>query len=137
MDEFYLGILGLGVVFTFIGIIKWIEFGKILANGIKVQGKVADVIERQTGGDAGYTYYPVLEFTTSEDAVITKKSDIGLSGNKYKKGQKVEILYQEDDPYNCEINNTFRLVVFPRLFTAIGLTLLISDALVYFEIIKL
>lgn len=134
--EFYAIIFFIGLVFLTFGAFRLNRNNYLLSDGIRARGRVIEVV-RESDSDNGHFYYPVYEFVSTKHGLITKKSDIGLSWNAYKVNQKINVLYLEDDPYTCAINNTFRLVVIPRLLIAIGITILTTGFLMIFDIISL
>ena len=75
---------------------------RISDHGIKAEGVVFD-FERnasiQFGGDDTFSNnppYPVIRFVTSSGEWITEKYSI--ASNIYEKGQKVEVIYDPDNP---------------------------------------
>lgn len=137
MFEFYAPILVIGISFTTIGLIKLKEFNYLIAHGRKTEGRIIAIKRKTSRGNTASYNYPIFEYKSPKHGIMRNESDIGTTGNKYKVGQKIQIIFDKEDPSNSEIYNNFRLVIFPRLSTIIGLITLIVGFLILFEIINL
>ncbi len=77
--------------------------------GIEAEGVVFDIVEGDTTRSLGR--YPVIRFLTSQKEWITQEYNIGISPNLFKKGQKVSVLYNPDDPKEFIIKSASTTVV--------------------------
>jgi hypothetical protein len=62
-----------------------------------VQSLRAETLQRST------IYFPVIQFTTTSGVVVTTESKTSRSGLFV--GQKIQVLYDPNDPKNLEINS--------------------------------
>jgi len=62
-----------------------------------VQSLRAETLQRST------IYFPVIQFTTTSGVVVTAESKTSRSGLSV--GQKIQVLYDPNDPKNLEINS--------------------------------
>jgi len=75
------------------------------------------------------TYYPIVEFTTSDGKQIKFSSDTGFLtslntwGPAYHFGDVVRVAYISDNPYNAKIDDFVSLWMFVSICGAMGLIL--------------
>lgn len=92
-----------GVVFVGIGIFLMLK-GNDMAKRCtaKATGTVVEVIEEEENNtdDAGYTYmyFPVIEYKAEEQTISQKYSTGDGNQDKYKVGDKVDVLYDPNKP---------------------------------------
>jgi len=82
---------------------------KIKANGFEATGVIYELSQSTNPNDN--IIFPVIRFLTDKNIWITKKSNLGTAPGLYKKGQKVKIIYQKDDPENFFINNPSKYLI--------------------------
>ena len=89
-------------------------------------GTVVEVIEeREESADPDtvsitYTYYPVIEYTAG-DKTLTQKYSTGYGNrNKFKVGDKIEILYDPSKPEDYLIKNDKSSNLIGIAFIAVG-----------------
>lgn len=125
----YLFMLCIGVAFTYVGIFQQRKRGKLLGNGIKVEGVVFDLIEGGSTKNSS-VYYPVIRFLTAEKEWVTQKYDIGGSSNAYHKGDELKVIYDPENPSNFTIDDIRAKVAGP-LFKVIGIIILSFELLLF------
>ncbi len=81
-------------------------------------------------------YYPVVRFLTDKHEWITEELNTGYQRAR-KEGEKLEILYNPENPIQFEVNSTYHLQIIPVLFMAAGLILLSLTILQLLGLIEL
>jgi len=83
-----------------------------LANSVKTEGKVINIlkIESSSSNSKGsYNYSPEVSFTDNTGQEVTFKSSLSTSMPTYKIGEKVNVIYNKDNPQEARINTFFQL----------------------------
>jgi hypothetical protein len=120
-------------VFIVIGVVFWRRASYLQENGKKADATIIDsVFERS--GDGG-SYYPVVRFLTDKQQWVVKQLDVGYNFPK-KKGTRVEVVYDPEEPTNVLINSVYVLAIMPRVFVCIGVVGFILGILVYLGIVS-
>jgi len=86
----------------------------------KVEGTVIELV--QMSGD---TYAPVVEFTDHFGQRREHRAKTGTSVQRASVGDKVEILYERNDPDSTKINHWFDLYFGPGICLFIGIDFVI------------
>lgn len=95
---------------------------KILENGIEVEGVINGF--EHIDSLSNNSRFPIIRFQTQNGVLITEKANIALPPLILKKGQKVKVIYQIDNPKEFVLKTLFD---FSKLFY---LFLLVSIALI-------
>jgi len=82
------------------------------------QGKVVDYIKRRSND--GTTYAPVIEFVTEKNTTVEFTSSSSSSYRSYSIGDKIDVLYLENNPNNARINSFMSLWFLPIILGFIG-----------------
>ena len=69
---------------------------KISVKGVEAEGIVFYIVESDNINS--HANYPVIRFLTSEKEWITEEYDISAGPNLFKKGQRVSVIYNPDNP---------------------------------------
>lgn len=128
----------IGLVFTIWGIISYKKGDFLREHGKKVQGEVVDIIKERSKDSNGYYqnyYYPVVSFKTALGESVRKKLDFGSTSSFYARGQEVSIVYDPENPYNCNINSKFLLFGLPIILISIGLICMTLAMAFYIEVL--
>jgi hypothetical protein len=73
------------------------KVNRLINNGVEVEGIVFDITLSSSIGDVDGEY-PVIRFLTTDDLWITETYDIGTLRANFKRGQKVTVVYNPEDP---------------------------------------
>ena len=93
--ELFAGAAGLFfIAFYFFRYKKSKEYQK---NGISTNGVVIDVLLEYNHSQDRY-YYPIVRFALADGTWFTSKYSDGTYPASFAKGEKVRLLYKEDDP---------------------------------------
>ena len=122
-----IGMLIVGICVTWYGINKKRKILKFKNSGLESEGIVFDLItnEKNEGPDPPDIW--IIRFLTKNNIWIIKEPSVYFSHYGIKKGDKVQVFYNPDDPndfvvYNPKTNPVFELaIVFGLLITAVGL----------------
>lgn len=125
-------ILVMGMVFFGVG--YYIGYGVwyLETYGVSAKGEVV-AMESSRDSDGNITYSPVVEYETADGRDIRFKSNYSSNPPSYSRGDKVDVLYAEDDPEeNVIIDAGFWNWLFPGIFGGIGLLM----AIVFFPMMR-
>ncbi|MBU7582497.1 MAG: DUF3592 domain-containing protein [Nostoc sp. TH1S01] len=114
---------GIGSIFVITGIIIGVNTRSFFGKSISTQGTVIDVVKhksRDSNGRSSTNYYPVIEFTANSGKLVEFEANSGSNPPTYTQGQKVEILYNPQEPESAMINSSADLWVLPAIFTGLG-----------------
>jgi uncharacterized membrane protein len=111
------------LVFITIGVFLLKSNIELANNGIKTEASVIDYRRDMSGKSV--IYKPVVEFTLTNGETFQTISDTGSSGRPYNIGQKIGIIYMEDDPDNFVIDSFFQVYGFPGIFAFAGILVLV------------
>jgi len=114
---------GIGSIFLITGIIIGVNTRSFFGKSISTEGTVID-LERHTSRDSkgrsSTAYYPVIKFTANSGKSIEFEANSGSNPPAYTQGQKVEILYNPQEPESATINSWLDLWFLPAMFTGMG-----------------
>jgi hypothetical protein len=80
-------------------------------------------ISTNHSGESG-VYYPFFSFRLKDGSEKTVKSLNGSDPPAYRKGDQLELLYDEKDPSNFSVDNWWDLYLLPTVFAAVAAILL-------------
>jgi len=131
-----------GTLFLIIGAIVLSNRMSLAKNGIAVEATVIGLEEHyskragtQNKNKTTLTYRPKIEFTTSDGQKIRLVYPNGSNPPQYSIGDKINIIYSEDNPENIVIDSKFQIYIFPIIFVVLGAVLLISG--IGFTVVRL
>lgn len=87
---------GVGIVLVIIAVVSGISTRRFIARSAMAEGSV---IKLNAGGS-----HPEIKFTTGDGREIEYPQN-GLIGG-YQTGDKVTVLYDPEDPHQCELNSS-------------------------------
>jgi hypothetical protein len=113
----YIIALIIGFVFTIIAIKTLIKVNHIKKNGIKAEGIVYNLTN---SSDVDMKFQlPTIRFLTQDQEWITEEAKVGLPYGLYKKGQKINLIYDKNEPKEFFIISTINTTI-PYLFLIAG-----------------
>ncbi|MBT5073799.1 MAG: DUF3592 domain-containing protein [Kordiimonadaceae bacterium] len=117
--------LGGGAYFTASNMIN------LSQNGQTANGEIIDVSSRSSNDNSGYTYYAIARFIDNKGQSIKFEDSFSSSQPLYRIGEKVDILYSDDNPADAIIDRgIYNWIISLALAGAAVLTL--WGALYYF-----
>ena len=114
-----LGFLAVGIVALVIGMVTLVRTVQFVQRAEHAPGTVID-LSRETDSEGEVTFYPVVRFTTAEGKEIEFKSSSGSSPPSQSEGDRVDVLYDPDDPNDARLSGIFDLWLFPIVSFALG-----------------
>jgi len=119
-----------GVLSFIIGLIKYRTYKRLTKSGTQTEGIIVDLIEERDDGTSHF--WPVVKFKNVNQFWVTIKADISVNSySKYKKGDLVSILFDENNPEKFIINDG-QYINGIYVFIIIGLIFLVYGLLVLF-----
>ena len=92
-------LLTASIIFLLIAVGIYINFQKILKQGVAAEGIIFSIQKDSTGGNIQLSL-PVIRFTTLSGEWITEIYKVGLFPGFYKAGDKVTVVYDADNRKN-------------------------------------
>jgi len=108
----------MGLVFVCIGIGVNLYTAQFAKTARSADGVVID-LERSSSERSGTTWCPVIEFDDHHGKTYIVQLSMCSSPPGYWRGEKVAVLYAEDNPKNAKINDN-RMYWFGYLFAGLG-----------------
>lgn len=104
-----------------VAIINLKKISTIKKKGVSADGIIFDLTS--TANTSMKFQLPIIRFLTKEETWVTEEAKIGLPYGIYKKGQKVKVLYNRDQPKEFFIVSLVTLVILYG-FLIVGIILL-------------
>jgi hypothetical protein len=134
VDIFGGGFLIIGVVLLITALYLFLRQWSFVSRSRSVTGEVVDNV-RQAGED-GWANFPVVEFQTEAGTTVTFKDSLGTGWVRYRRGERVPVLYHPARPSEARIQSfgslwlaCLSVGVFGLVFTACGGLLLLGGLL--------
>jgi len=111
--------LAVGVVALIVGAVLLVRTVQFVAEAEHATGTVVDMSrERDSEGDV--SFHPVVRFRTAQGDTIVFVSSYGSSSPSESPGDRVEVLYDPDDPSDAKLSGLFQVWLFPAVVLLIG-----------------
>jgi hypothetical protein len=111
--------LAIGVVTLIVGAVMFVRTVQFVADAKRATGTVVDLSrERDSEGDV--SFYPVVRFTAGTGETIVFVSSSGSSPASETPGDRVEVLYDPDDPYDAKLSGFLHLWLPAAIFPGVG-----------------
>ncbi|MGB3208961.1 MAG: DUF3592 domain-containing protein [Crinalium sp.] len=115
-------IVGIGLIlFSLFGFKYTIQF---IRRASSAKGIIID-LRREIDKDSEVSYYPVFKYETQQEIIIQKTSGIGTNRTPYYIGQKVNVLYNPNNPNEAAINSFLDLWLTPIVSGFFGILLVV------------
>lgn len=109
-------VIGIGMIVAFFVHTRKVK--RLNSNGIEVEGIVFN-IEMSDGSER-----PVIRFLTTEELWITEAYHIGTLPASFKRGQKVKVVYNPEDPKDFILRSNKATSYVPSIILVAGMFLL-------------
>ena len=109
----------MGVLLLVGGVIGLLHTKRFVSDAERATGTVIDLSSR-TDSDGDVMYHPVVRFTNAEGRTVQFVSSTGSSPASESEGDRVEVLYDPDDPEDAKLSGFFDLWLWPIAFGALG-----------------
>lgn len=118
--SYLFALLGLGML---AGSVYWYRnVEAFIVHAEVAEGTVVDLVRSGSSGSGSgdSTYRPLVVFVDAAGREIEFVSSVGSNPPAYRRGEKLEVLYQPGDPENARINAFFSLWLGPLILGFIG-----------------
>jgi hypothetical protein len=110
--------LVLGVVFLVVAVVTLVLTLRFVAGAEHATGTVID-LSRETDSEGEVVFYPIVSFTTAKGRTLEFRSSTSSSFPP-QPGDRVEVLYDPDDPQDARLSGFFDVWLLPIVFGFIG-----------------
>jgi len=119
--EFFIGAIFTIVSFALLGgaLYAYQSQKKFLSEAVASTGTVT-ALEYSRSRKGGGSYYPVVEFRTSEGTSYTFRSESGSKPAAYDVGEEVEVRYDPRNPFEAKLTGFWNLWGLAVLFAGLG-----------------
>jgi len=83
--------------------------------------------------DISYSYYPVVEFTSSRGKVVQFTSKLGRNPPAFKEGQVVKVLYDPQNVNSAKIAASGEIWLAPTIVAILGTAFSIGSIFVFLK----
>ena len=104
----------LGIISGIVGFMWWQNVRHFVQTAEHVEGTVIELVESR-GGKGGTTYSPVVEFSDRFGQRQEHRSSMGTNPPRFSVGDKVQIVYDQNDIASAKINHWLHLYFYPGL----------------------
>lgn len=112
--------LALGVGLLLVAAVWFVHTKRFVAGAERATGTVVDLSSR-TNSEGDVLFYPVVRFTTAQGRTVQFVSSSGSSPASKSVGDRVEVLYDPDDPPGAKLSGFFDLWLFPLACGVLGI----------------
>ena len=99
-----------GIIFTAIAYVLWQRVRGFVQTAEQVEGTVIEPVK------SGALYVPVVEFTDRFGQRREHRGSMGTSWQRFAVGDKVQVLYEQNDPDSTKINHWLDLYFWSGLW---------------------
>ncbi|BAZ42750.1 hypothetical protein NIES4101_87200 [Calothrix sp. NIES-4101] len=120
--------LGVGGVFAIAGVIIGVNIHSHIRSSLITQGTVIDYVQYTYKDEDGIyvkTYHPIVQYKPINEEPLVFEDSSSSNPPAYKKGQKVEVIYNPKLIEVASIYSRFDSWFLPSLFTGIGTILIL------------
>ena len=117
----------LGIALLLAGISLLSKSIEITNNGISVEAQVTNIKTNRIGKKTNYI--PEIRFTTPKGETVNVQLEKSTRPPAYSVGDKVSIIYSQDNPKEVLVDSIFNKYGFPIIFIAAGIISLLVGVL--------
>lgn len=120
----------LGIVLLLVGANLLSKTVKVTSNGISAEAQVTNIKINRICKKTNYT--PEIKFTTTNGKTVNVQLEKSTGSPAYSVGDKVSIIYSQDDPKEVLVDSFFSKYGFPIVFIVAGIISLLAGVLKMF-----
>ncbi|WP_322820290.1 DUF3592 domain-containing protein [Chloroflexus sp.] len=122
------GLLVVGLGLLILGWQAFINTSQRMKNTVATQGTVVEIKPRSVNTNSGQRtfFYPIVEFRTATGETIQFESEAGGNPSAYQIGDRIEIMYNPDQPQTAFINSWELWLPYTLFLGTGGLLLIVS-----------
>lgn len=95
---------GAGILLLAISGLLYLGEANFLSRAVPATGTVTD-LERSSSSEGGYSYCPVIQFTSRDGQVVSYEGNVCSDPPAYAIGDRVELVYDPEDPEHVQMDN--------------------------------
>jgi Protein of unknown function (DUF3592) len=114
-------IIAIGIALLYVAFKFRVSTQKIAEKGIETEGVIFDVVPSKNPDSRAN--YPLIRFVTTEKEWITEEYSVSTIPGLFKKGQKVTVVYNSDNPKEFFVKSPITSLV-PILLTILAVIIL-------------
>ena len=108
------------------GYYTWSQYN-FITHSLRGPGTVVNVTySRSSSSRSSGSYHPVVDFRTQDGTMVTFTSNVGSNPASYKKNERVDVLYNQDDPKSAQIDRPFDLWMGQGIVWILGIGFMIA-----------
>lgn len=118
----------IGIMLLFKGYEHGIKSYKLERDSVSASGEIVKVIpylSKKAGKSSAIQYFPDVKYTTASGQETTFRSQVTSRADHYKPGDKVRVLYKNDDPQDAVIGSFSALWAIAIIFGSGGLLVML------------
>ena len=116
---FWRAFLAIGVVVLIVGAVMFVLTVRFVAEAEHATGTVVD-LSRRSNSEGTVLFYPVVRFVTANGETIEFVSSSGSAPALESPGDRVEVLYDPDDPSHAKLSGLFHLWFGPAILSVLS-----------------
>ena len=122
-----------GIVFTPVGIVWWLNVRHFVQTAEQTEGTVIELVKNRSK-EGGSSYCPVVEYTDHLGQRHEHRANVSSNPPHFSVGDKVQILYDQNNPDSAMINHWLYLYFSSVLFVFLGAVSLVT-AIAWFVVL--
>ena len=118
----------IGIVFVSFGYRHWHSSYQLLQTSTVSEGEIISVdpfMSSAAGKSSSLQYFPKVAFTTATGKQVEFQSTVTRRADHYKKGDRVRVLYRQDDPQTAVIGSFNDLWMLALIFMISGVLVIV------------
>ena len=124
----------IGAVVILLAVRRLRSLNALLQTGIRTQADIIDLeYQKPVGTEVSGLYYPIIEYPTTTGEKITETYNVGAGKDKYKVGDKLNIVYDYNNSHKFLVDDNSSQNV-ARAFIGLGIAAVIMGVVLYFVI---
>ena len=127
--------LGIGILLLVLTPVMVVRTAQFLAGAERTDGTVVD-LSRSKDSEGSVTFSPVVSFTTAEGRTVEFVSSSGSSSPSHSEGDRVEVLYDPDDPNDARLSGFLDLWFGSLVVGVLGAAFTVFSAVVLWHMRK-
>jgi hypothetical protein len=122
--KIFVVVLIIGIAATLAGLYLIFDTVGLLNRSLKATATVTELKYNSDG-----LAYPVLQFSNNHGSIVTTRLNEAQKPPAYAIGDRVEIIYDSNNPGNVRVNSVFGIWLAPTLTTILGVVFLSTGSM--------